>query len=65
MGNLPKNSKWRTNGDPGIAGPGLEARPAVLGNRGKMGKNARNDDSHGSPTGVQHAPYYLVKSDIR
>jgi len=36
MGNLPKISKWRTNGDPGISGPWLEARPAVLGNRGKM-----------------------------
>ena len=38
----------------------MEGRPAVLGNRGKTGKNAKNDDSHSCPPGVR-AAYYLGK----
>jgi hypothetical protein len=64
MGNLPKISKWRTNGDPGITVSGLEERVNDINSCGKTGKNAKNDNSHVLPTGVR-AAYYLVKSDIR
>jgi len=65
MGNLPKNSKWRTNGDPGIMGPGLEARPAVLGNRGKTGKNGRMTTATAVPPGWAACSLLPGKPSIR
>jgi hypothetical protein len=65
MGNLPKISKWRTNGDPGITVSGLEERVNDINGCGKTGKNTKNDDSHGSPPGVLLAPLLPGKPSIR
>ena len=65
MGNPPKIIEWRADGDPGISVSGLEENHLDIGSCGKTGKNAKNDDRHVSQPGAQHAPYYLVKSDIR
>tara|TARA_R100001530_G_C4251391_1_gene137922 strand:- start:422 stop:601 length:180 start_codon:yes stop_codon:yes gene_type:complete len=41
MGNPPKITKWRVDGDPGISVSGLEERVNDINGCGKTGKNGR------------------------
>ena len=59
-GKSAKNQQMETDGDVWSGSPWREVRPAVLGNRGKTGKNAKKGTATPVLPGIR-AAYYLGK----